>query len=177
LVFIGFFVAINFHSTILDTRYGTVELSEVVIGMMIIKNTDIQKEKIFHTMVDIENYPNILPKNIISVKILNVTNTSFEKIIYAEEKLVESGITTTVIVRHSIVDNQGHEIQVMSGDAKGTVIKQTFREINNGTEIKTDIQIRIGGILAPFGALTSGNMESALNTALDNFIQYSKNIS
>ena len=46
----------------------------------------LNKTSVFITMTDVEKYPLVLPKNILSVKILNQSNN----VIYAEEDLYEN---------------------------------------------------------------------------------------
>lgn len=149
---------------------------ETVIGISLTKNTELPREKIFAVMADIENYPNILPNNIIYVNIINQTEVkgNSTKIIFAEEKVSERGVITTLTVKHEITSPHGHKIEIMDGDAKGTTIKLKFESVENGTKLSSEAIIHIKGILAPFGFLTTPNLESALNSALDAFIEYAK---
>ena len=38
---------------------------------------DVDKQEIFNIMADVENYPRVLPRNIVSVNILELTHSSF----------------------------------------------------------------------------------------------------
>jgi len=180
----GFSVSMVYHFQSL----GIIPTGEYVIGFNVIKETEVKKEKIFDVMADVENYPKILPHNVISIKIINQTQSLPGKIIeigepqqviesysiFAEETLRESGVVVTQIVKHSIIPYKKHTVFVMSGDAEGTKIVLKFNDEDEKTKITGEVIIRIKGILAPFAQLARSNMESAINTTIDNFIEYSK---
>jgi hypothetical protein len=135
-----------------------------------INKFDINKEKIFESISDITNYPYVLPRNVISVNIIEQS----ENEIIAEETFVELGIKVTLKVKHTILPYEQHIIEIMEGDASGTKIIQTFEEENNLTKITTDVDLNLKGLLSPFGYLPRGNMESAINTVLASFVEYSQ---
>ncbi len=170
IIVIGFTASIVYHSQL----EITLPTGEYVIGFNIVKETEVNKEKIFDVMADIENYPNVLPENVISVKIIKKTHPGLAQIIFAEETLIERGVTVTQIVKHDIFPYDQHTVSVVSGDAEGTKIVLKFNEEDEKTKITAEVKIRIKGILAPFGFLARSNIESAINTTIDNFIEYSK---
>lgn len=169
----GGIVATTYHNFLLENI--TIP-GEVVIGINLVKMVDVDKKKLFITMADVENYPKILPNNILSVEIVNQTQ-SFVKELYVKEKVFESGVTVTLLVKHSIVPYDKHIIEIEDGDAKGTKITINFREVGSKTEVTTEAEIRIHGILSPFGLLARPNLESAINTVIDDFVDYAKNTS
>ena len=148
---------------------------ETVVGINSKKIVDVEREIIFDTIADIENYPIILPKNIIDVKIINqTTSAGGANVIMVEQKVSEAGVISTILVKHDILPYTSHKIEIMEGDAKGTIIRANFDEKEKQTEITIEAEIHLHGILAPFGLLTQKNMESALNTMIDSFIEYAK---
>ena len=58
---------------------------------------DVPNNRIFNVMANVENFPNILPENVVSVNILDKTDNE----IIAEEELFEAGIKTKLLVKHS----------------------------------------------------------------------------
>jgi len=167
----GFSVSMLYHSQF----FGIIATGEYVIGFNVYRETEVKKEKIFDVMADIEDYPKVLPENVISIKIINQTTSSGgATVFFVEEKLIGSGIVITQIVRHNFVQYDRHTITVMDGDAEGTKIILKFMDEDDKTKITAEVKIRIKGILAPFGGLARSNMESAINTTIDNFIEYSK---
>jgi len=171
IIAIGFTASIVYHSQL----EITLPIGEYVIGFNIVKETEVSKERIFDVMADIENYPNVLPENVISVNVINQTQPSLAQIIFAEETFIERGVVTvTQIVKHDIFPYDQHTVSVVSGDAEGTKIVLKFNEEDEKTKITAEVKIKIKGILAPFGFLARSNIESAINTTIDNFIEYSK---
>jgi len=166
----GFSVSMLYHSQFCEI----ISTGEYVIGFNVIRETEVKKEKIFDVMADIEDYPKVLPENVISIKIINQTQPGRAQIIFAEETLIERGVVVTQIVKHGIFPYEQHIVSVMSGDAEGTKIVLKFKDEGDKTKITAEVKIRIKGILAPFGLLATSNLESAINTTIDNFIEYSK---
>lgn len=169
ILVIGATTAIIYHNSIIEQGFTT---AEVVIGFNIEKKTNIEREKIFNVMSDLENYPQILKGSYVSVKILNKTFDGMSTIIFAEEQITQSGIITTLQTKHSILPNEIHKIEVLDGDAKWTTITSKFFDTENGTKIDTELILRLKGVLAPFGQLTQNNIQSALSTILDKFENY-----
>ena len=169
---VGIVSASIYHNNLIE---NSKILGEVVIGINQVRTTEIEKEKIFDTIADLENYPKILPKNVISVEIINQTvGAGGADVIFAKETVTEAGVQTTLTIRHALVPYDRHNIEVMDGNAKGTIIRLTFKETDTGTEISIESEIKIHGILAPFGLLTRPNMESAIDTTINSFIEYAK---
>jgi len=172
-------LAILIGSTITYLDLSKVDRSDVpanlyperkVEKITFINKFEISKEKIFESITDISNYPYVLPRNVISVNILEQS----ENEIVAEETFTELGIKVNLKVKHTILPYEQHIIEIIEGDASGTKIIQTFEEENNLTIITTDVVLNLKGLLSPFGFLPRLNMDSAINTALSSFVEYSQ---
>ena len=132
------------------------------------------KEEAFLVMTDVKNYPKILPKNIISVNIINqVDNT-----VLAEYELIENGIRTKLLAEHTMYPYDKHILEIMDGDAKGTKLIQDFttvecdESVGKCTQIASRVELNLGGILAPFGFLPKSNLDHAFNTIITSFEMY-----
>lgn len=134
------------------------------------KVVHVDRELLFETMTSVENYPLVLPKNVISVKIINQT----QNLIFAEEIISESVFTVKILAKHSIEPFQKHTIEIIEGDAKGTKIIQTFEEDGLTTKIRIELNIEVGGLLTPISYFPAGNLRSAMNTVIDSFVTYTK---
>ena len=145
-------------------------LPEPTTKLEIIKEVQIDREKIFLIMTDLENYSKVLPQNIKSVEIIE----DFDSEILAEYEVVEAGITSELLVQHSMSPYYEHTMEVMSGDAQGTKVTQNFTDTNSVTTIHTIVELDLKGILSPFGFLPKVNLEHAANTILTSFIDYAK---
>ena len=170
------FLAISFGTAIfyVDSTYETTSLPNIipkpVSELEIIKEVDIEKEKIFLVMTDLENYPKILPRNIKSIDIIEQD----DNVILAEYIVVEAGVHSKLLVQHKMYPYYEHVMEVMDGDAKETKVTQKFTDTNSITTINTIIEFDLKGILSPFSFLPKGNLEHAANTILTNFVDYAQ---
>jgi len=133
---------------------------------------DIERKKLFDTMADLKNYPTIFPNNVLLVNIINQS----ENIIFAEEKLSEAGITTKIIVKHTIFPYEKHIVTIMDGDAQNTTIITTFEDFNSSTKLNVKTNMSLKGILIPFGLLPQNNLENVIDTIIFGFEDYAKNL-
>ena len=159
-----------------------------VTELQITKIVDVNQEEAFLIMTDVKNYPKILPRNIISVNIINQIDNN----VLAEYEVVEHGIRTKLLVSHTIYPYDKHIVEVMDGDAKGTKLMQDFTTINTEieklpecdqsfdgcTKIDSRVELDLKGLLSPFSYLPKGNLDHASDTVISsftNYIQLSKN--
>ena len=121
----------------------------------------------YEVITDVENYPKVLPENILSVKILDRTNNS----ITAEEQISEHGIKSTLTVKHSFVPMEKHTIEILDGDAKGTIITQNFEIIQpeGSLKITTNVELDLKGIFSFIGFLPISSIQHAVDTTIDEF--------
>ena len=121
----------------------------------------------YEVITDVENYPIVLPKNILSVKILDRTNNS----ITAEEKIREHIIQSTLTVKHSFVPMEKHTIEILDGDAKGTIITQNFEILptSGSLKITTDVELDLKGIFSFVGFLPTTSIQHAVDTTIAEF--------
>jgi ribosome-associated toxin RatA of RatAB toxin-antitoxin module len=170
------FLAISFSVAIfyINSTYETTSLPNIIpkpiSELEIIKEVDIEKEKIFLVMTDLENYPKVLPRNIKSIDIIEQS----DNVILAEYTVVEAGIYSKLLVQHKMYPYYEHVMEVMDGDAKETKVTQKFTDTNSITTINTIIEFDLKGILSPFSFLPKGNLEHAANTILTNFVDYAQ---
>ena len=132
-------------------------------------NVDVEKTKLFDVMADVENYPSIFPENFVSVKILNKTSNS----ILSLETVKEAGVQITFQVKHTMIPYESHQISILDGEAEGTNIVVWFNDFDvNKTQISAKLDLRLKGIMAPFGIIPDQNIKHAFNTILNGFIEY-----
>ena len=65
------------------------------------------------------------------------------------------------MINHDFFPYEKQILTVIDGDAKNTVISQTFQNQGNSTKIITDIEIKLSGVLTPFGFIPQHNFEHA----------------
>ena len=145
------------------------QIEQNTIQFTIVKQYEIEFDKVSNVFRQIEDYPDILPKNIESVIIIEED----ENYILAKEKFSERGIGAEFLVEHRWDGNQ-HLMEILDGDAKNSKIIQTFEEIGNSTKITTDVDIKFKGLLSVLRFIPQQNLMHATETALDAFSHYAK---
>ena len=145
------------------------QIEQNTIQFTIVKQYEIEFDKVSNVFRQIEDYPDILPKNIESVIIIEED----ENYILAKEKFSERGIGAEFLVEHRWDGNQ-HLMEILDGDAKNSKIIQTFEEIGNSTKITTDVDIKFKGLLSVLRFIPQQNLMHATETALDAFLHYAK---
>jgi len=137
-----------------------------------VKIVDLNKQEIFDVMADIENYPRVFPRNVISVNILEQT----ENELLVEEKITEIGIVSKLLVKHTLLPYEQHIIEIIDGDAQGTKIIQKFEEIDNKTKLSTFAEFKFDGVLIPFHFIPETQLIHAMDTMISNFVNYAKGL-
>jgi len=181
---ISFTIGILYIASTFDTIEQTVIFLQPVTELQITKIVDVNQEKAFLIMTDVKNYPKILPRNIISVNIINQIDNS----ILAEYEVIEHGIRSKLLVSHTMYPYDKHTVEVMDGDAKGTKLIQDFTVINTEieklpecnstfdecTKIDSRVELNLKGLLSPFSYLPKGNLDHASDTVITSFTNYMK---
>ena len=165
------FTGVTFY---FNSIYDTTPLPDIfpkpIKEIKIITESNIEKNKIFLVMTNLENYPKILLNNIKSVDILEQENLTA----IAEFYIIEKGIGSKILAKQTIYPYSKHVIEVIDGDAKGTKITQIFSEKNSITTIDTKIDLNFKGILSVFAYLPRNNLEHASNTVVSTFLDYAE---
>ena len=133
VIIIGIIIAISMNMGLFNQKFSK--------HMVLTQISDKNREDIFEAMVDVENYPFVLPQNISEVKIINQTNN----VIFAEETVSEFGVKIKLLVKHEIFQPKEHIIEILDGYAKGTKIIITFSEIDSKTTISSDVSLITSG--------------------------------
>ena len=179
---IAFTIGILHIASTFDTIEHPIIFLQPVTELQITKIVDVNQEEAFLIMADIKNYPNILPRNIISVNIINQTDNN----VLAEYEVVEHGIRAKLLVSHTMYPYDKHIVEVMDGDAKGTKLMQDFTTINTEieklpecdqsfdgcTKIDSRVELNLKGLLSPFSYLPKGNLDHASDTVISSFTNY-----
>jgi len=168
-IFVIIFINYSLENPIFSVTTTKIEFTRVL---------NVDKLALFETMADIRNYPIILPNNFISVTIINETHNrapgpgQSAVTIFAKETISERGITTDIIARHELYPPNRHIVEIVSGDAKNTRIILNLDELDSSTILSTQIEMKLRGVLIPFGFLPSDQFESAFSTVISGFVDY-----
>ena len=170
LLAVGIFIGLQSIDTTLEKPDRTLNLAPIPLSnISITKIVDVDTEIFYTILSDVENYPLILPKNILSVNEIEKRDSS---IIY-EITVIEKGITSTLLVKQEFLPYKKQILTVIDGDAKNTIIVQEFLNQGNSTKLITNVEINLTGVLTTFGFIPQSNAHNAMNTVLTSFIEYS----
>lgn len=100
------------------------------------------KEELIKYATDFESFPNYLPGQLKSVKILEQNS---------EQTITEEIITFSTIIKNQIVQktlhhkpqNESISSEIISGPAKGTKIFITFQTVEEGTKIDVSADLKL----------------------------------
>lgn len=168
-------IAVSYPSVIIymDQSFSDLrmmgEVKTPVNGFNLVTAHNVTKTKLFDTIADVRTYPIISPDHFISVKVVNQSGN----IIYAEEQVREKLVTTTLLVKHTIIPYSSQTMEVMNGDAQGTKVTASFTGTDN-TTIATDVQLHLKGKLAIFVFIPKQVLELEFTSVLGDFAKYSK---
>jgi ribosome-associated toxin RatA of RatAB toxin-antitoxin module len=132
---------------------------------------EIERQVLFENFMDVKNYPLILPRNILSVDIIEEN----ENEIISKITVMEAGIKTTSNVKHNFIPFETYTVEILDGDAQGTIINQTFVDRNSNTVVYTNTTLNLSGILSPISYLPSKVFSHAINTVNESFVMYAIN--
>jgi len=170
LLVVGISVGLLYMDSSLEKPIGPLRIvPNPLSDITVIKVVDVETEKIFTIMSDIENYPNVLPGNVLSVNKLEETNSSLNY----EITVMEQGIKTTLLVKHDLFPYDEQILTIIEGDAKNTTIHQKFQNQGNSTKLITDVKIELSGLLTPFQFIPQHNFSNAIGTVISAFFVYS----
>lgn len=124
----------------------------------------VSPEKLFDKITDFENIPNILP-NVKSVKIISKDNN----IIITEDEVTLMGHLSIQQVKHTIEKPNRHYAEILSGEAEGSIIEQTFEKTNDGTKVIINANFKLKGKLKLIGFAIKNKIKFGLETSIYEF--------
>ena len=99
-------------------------------------------KNLMQAIINFENWPNYLPAQLKSVKIIEKREneiTTEEILVF--KTIIKNEIKQTTI--HKIVSDHSIQSKVISGHAKGTVSNILLNEIESGTDVIIKIQLKL----------------------------------
>jgi len=134
-----------------------------------------ESKKLMQVFSDLEVYPQVLPENIKSSRFLNEEENLAKMSFNLEIISIDSEIKYLSPSPNEVI------LEVVSGDLKGTKFTGILSEIkdsedNVSTLVKTSVDLKISWYLSLATYFISDeNIESMLNTALQEFSNYANN--
>jgi len=134
-----------------------------------------ESEQLMQVLSDFDAYPSIFPENIKSSNIIN-DEENISKVTFTLE-----GIKIDADLKYTEPSVNESVIEVVSGDLQGTKLIANFtaqqdEQGNEVTIVNASVDVRISWYLSVvLWFISDENIESALNTALDEFSIYANN--
>lgn len=131
--------------------------------MKVTKIIKAERSKVFNTITDFENLPNRLPEFFNSIKIVNKEGN----VTIIEESVKVAGRDITQTTKHILTPPEKHEVLVMTGDAKGSHVIETYENVSEGTKVTVDGDFKLSGKLKLVGFVAKRKIEKNINEVMD----------
>ncbi|QLH06640.1 SRPBCC family protein [Nitrosopumilus ureiphilus] len=132
---------------------------------------DAKRETVFETFSNFENYSKLFPQHFPSIRVRSVRNN----VSVVEEYLNLGDKEFLIMAKHVSDAPTSHDVFVIGGDAKGSVFKEKFLELENGTKIIVEVDLKIKGKLKISSLFGKNNYEQDYGKILDDFVKIVEN--
>ena len=88
-----------------------------------------------------------------------------------EEHLILGDLELLIMAKHVSQKPILHEMVVIGGDAKGSRIKQEFIELENGTKVLVDVDLKFKGKMKISVMFGKHNFKQNYGAVLDDFVK------
>jgi len=129
------------------------------------------RDSVFEIFSNFENYQSIIPQHYPSVRVRSMRGD----VSVVEEHLVLGDMELLIMAKHVSQKPILHEIFVIGGDAKGSKIKQEFIELENGTKVLVDVDLKFKGKMKISVMFGKNNFKHDYENVLDDFVKIAEN--
>ena len=92
-----------------------------------------------------------------------------------EEHLILGNLELLIMAKHVSQKPILHEVIVIGGDAKGSRIRQEFIELEKGTKILVDVDLKFKGKMKISTMFGKNNFKQDYDKVLDDFVKLAEN--
>ena len=125
----------------------------------------INRDTIFALSTNIEEFSKIMPKYFKSLKITSLSDSE----LFVSEEINFLGFSINVKTKHKISPPNLHEINILSGPLRNSVILEKYEEFKNGTKVMININLELNGFAKLF-LIFGFFLERKINKVMDEFI-------
>lgn len=130
------------------------------------------RKRVFDLVTNYENLPNELPNYFKSVDIRNKE----DNVCVLEEEVNLEGKFVKQITRHTVYPPGIHEVEILSGDAEGSRITETYTEVTDGTQVMVVGDFRIRSPLTHvLGFFAKGKLEKSVKNVMNEIAKIAEN--
>lgn len=125
------------------------------------------RDNVFEVFSNFENYQRIIPQHYPSVRVRSMRGG----VSVVEEHLILGDLELLIMAKHISQKPILHEMVVIGGDAKGSKIKQEFIELENGTKVLVDVDLKFKGKMKISVMFGKHNFKQNYGDVLDDFVK------
>ncbi len=129
------------------------------------KTIKADREKIFKMVTDFENLSNKFPQFFKSVKVISRQGN----IVTTEDEAVMAGKEVHQTTKHILTFPEIDDVELLSGDAKGSHIVTTYTTIPEGTKVTVEGDFKLAGKLKLVGFMAKGKIEKSIEEVIEQF--------
>jgi len=118
-----------------------------------------------------ENYEKLVPQHFPSIRVRSVRGD----VSVVEERLMLGDAELLIMAKHVFKKSVLHEVFVIGGDAKGSKIRQEFIQLENGTKILVDVDLKFKGKMKISSMFRNNDFKRDYSKILDDFIKIAEN--
>ena len=130
------------------------------------KESKADRDKLYSVSIDIENFPNVMPKYFKSITILK----SIENEILVDEKIYFLKNFLKIQTKHVIIHPEIHEVHIVSGPLNGSSFVEHYNKTSSGTIITIKVHIKFNGLSKIFSPLKF-LLKKQMSRVMDEFIE------
>ena len=116
-------------------------------------------------MCNYKIYPEILPKHFSSIRVRSVRGN----VSIVEEHINLAGKKFVIMAKHVMNPHALHEMFVIGGDLKGTVVRQNFSIVKDTTVVTTDVNVKLNLLMKIKSIFDYNQFEREYRTIMDDF--------
>ena len=129
------------------------------------------RDNVFEIFSNFENYQRIIPQHYPSVRVRSMRGD----VSVVEEHLILGGMELLIMAKHVSQKPILHEMIVIGGYAKGSKIKQEFIELENGTKVLVDVDLKFKGKMRISVMFGKNDFKQDYDDVLDDFVKLAEN--
>ncbi|MBC8516526.1 MAG: polyketide cyclase [Nitrosopumilus sp.] len=135
------------------------------------KTVNSNRENVFEIFSNFQNYQRIIPQHYPSIRVRSMRGD----VSVVEEHMILGDLELLIMAKHVSQKPFLHEMIVIGGDAKGSKIKQEFVELENGTKVLVDVDLKFKGKMRISVMFGKNNFKQNYDAVLDDFVKLAEN--
>jgi len=129
------------------------------------------RDTVFEIFSNFENYQKIISQHYPSIRIRSMRGD----VSVVEEHLILGDLELLIMAKHVSQKPILHEIFVIGGDAKGSKIKQEFIQLENGTKVLVDVDLKFRGKMKISVMFGKNDFKQDYDNILNDFVKIAEN--